>query len=327
MDCRQLEQILDTHAVSALSGAERARLTAHVAGCARCADALLGWRALADDPVTDPRAGLWPETLARVASQPMVTAPVRVRRLPRPALGLAAAVVIAVAAWFLLGQDRPADPAAQPILAQIGTAAETPAAGAFMAGRDYARLPAPAPTSVAAGVIEVCEFFSFDCIHCFNFEPQLAAWADALPAGVALVRVPVVYDEVRRTQARAFYTADVLGVLDRLRLAWFEEIHDRGNYLATRDDFRRFFVSRGVDPARFDETFDSFGVDASVRRAEQLTRAYGITSTPSMGVNGRYLVRTPAGGTHQDMLEIVDALVAAESPERERCDGDATGVC
>jgi thiol:disulfide interchange protein DsbA len=53
----------------------------------------------------------------------------------------------------------------------------------------------------------------------------------------------------------------------------------------------------------------SFGVESKIRRAtEHMTRSK-IPSTPSVVINGRYLVR---GDTYQDMLRIASYLIEKE---------------
>ena len=195
----------------------------------------------------------------------------------------------------------------------------------FVAGRDYERLPVPVPTGSADGRIEVSEFFIFWCAHCFAFEPELAAWSENKPDYVDLVRIPALFNAAAVLQAQAFYTAEALGLIDEMRGPFYDEIHVRGNPLASRRDIQKFFTRFGVAEARFDEVFDSFGVQASLERAEDLNRRYRVSSTPSIGVNGKYLTNASMTGTNEVMLEVVDSLVETEA--RGLCGGDGTAKC
>ena len=47
--------------------------------------------------------------------------------------------------------------------------------GGFKDGSDYRRLARPVPVDAAAGQIEVLEFFSYSCVHCYRFEPVMNA--------------------------------------------------------------------------------------------------------------------------------------------------------
>jgi thiol:disulfide interchange protein DsbA len=65
----------------------------------------------------------------------------------------------------------------------------------------------------------------------------------------------------------------------------------------------------GADPAKFLETYKSFGVNTKSTRARQLTDAYKIDGVPAMGVQGRFYTSGALAGSHERMLQVVDALV------------------
>ena len=125
---------------------------------------------------------------------------------------------------------------------------------------------------------------------------------------MALTRVPVVWNDEAELHARAFYTAEVLGKLDAMHAAFYEEIHTRGNRLASAAAFAEFFERFGIDAATFNEAFNSREVDARVQRAVALGREYGIRATPSLVVGGRYSTNPSLAGTR--MLAVADYLVA-----------------
>ena len=47
-------------------------------------------------------------------------------------------------------------------------------------GKDYTRLAAPQPVANAKKV-EVIEFFSYTCVHCYALDPLITAWAQKSP--------------------------------------------------------------------------------------------------------------------------------------------------
>ena len=79
---------------------------------------------------------------------------------------------------------------------------------------------------------------------------------------MSLTRVPALFNAAASLQARAYYTAEALGKLDAMHAAFYEEIQERGNALASRAALAEFFSRFGVDAATFDATFDSGEVDA-----------------------------------------------------------------
>jgi protein dithiol oxidoreductase (disulfide-forming) len=66
----------------------------------------------------------------------------------------------------------------------------SPQAG-IIAGHDYVVLDTPQRQQEAKGKIEVVEFFSWGCPHCYQFYPMLAREVAALPKDATLKRVPV----------------------------------------------------------------------------------------------------------------------------------------
>src|SRR4051812_6082157 len=89
---------------------------------------------------------------------------------------------------------------------------------------DYARTEQTIPTDNAAK-IEVTELFWYGCPHCYALEPQLAAWVKKLPADVYFKRVPGVPRPDWAPMAKAYYTLDTLGLVEKLHVPLFEAIH------------------------------------------------------------------------------------------------------
>jgi thiol:disulfide interchange protein DsbA len=207
-------------------------------------------------------------------------------------------------------------------------AASPLAASPFVAGRDYLVLNAATArfAAAASGKIEVTEFFMFLCFPCYSFEPELDRWEASAPSDVSLTRVPAMFNPRAELQARAYYTAEALGKLDTMQDAFFDEIHERGNALASRAALADFFQRFGVDAATFDATFDSSEVDARMQRAVALNREYGIVATPTVVVAGRYSTNPERGNDAAvgespwpAMLAVVDQLVAESRACRDRC--------
>jgi thiol:disulfide interchange protein DsbA len=93
---------------------------------------------------------------------------------------------------------------------------------------------------------------------------------------------------------------------------FFAEIHERRNMLDSEPKLEAFFARFGVEPTAFKAAFDSVGVQLKLQRADELSRRYRIDSVPTIIVNGKY---TTSGGdtpSYEDLLALVDELVAAE---------------
>lgn len=197
------------------------------------------------------------------------------------------------------------------LLPTLGMAAGA-ASSDFKAGEDYTLVTPPLPGD-SNGKVQVVELFWYGCPHCFKFDPMVHEWAQEKPDYIEFVRIPAIFNNPRwEIHAKAFYTAEVLGVLDKFHTPFFNAIHIDRKRLDNKDAIRDFFATIGVDNKTFDDTFDSFAVQAKVRRAADLTKKYGIDGVPTMAVNGKYLVDGPKAKTYDNLLRIVNGLAAKE---------------
>lgn len=181
-------------------------------------------------------------------------------------------------------------------------------------GQDYELLTPPQAASTQDKV-EVIEFFSYACPHCYQMQPHVVKWAAELPANAAFVRVPVSFGRREWGQlSRAFYTLEATGDLQRLDDALFEAIHKQRRPLFNLDQLAGWAAENGVDAGKFRAAFDSPGVSAKALRAEQLSRDYKVNGVPSLVVDGKYIAKGP---THADMLKIARQLVDKSAAERK----------
>ncbi|HET6565500.1 MAG TPA: thiol:disulfide interchange protein DsbA/DsbL [Xanthomonadales bacterium] len=164
------------------------------------------------------------------------------------------------------------------------------------------------------GEVEVVEAFSYMCNHCATFEPYIQSWAKRLPESVKFVRYPVVFGRgTWELYARAYNTADVMGVADQAHAALMDKIWKEREVLKSMEELAEFYKGYGVDPEVFIATSKSFAVDAKMRREQRFLMDAGVASTPNMVVNGKYLVAGNAAVANYDqLLAVVDYLVAEE---------------
>ncbi len=183
--------------------------------------------------------------------------------------------------------------------------------------KDYKALPAAQPTE-AAGKVEVLEFFQYGCGHCYDFEPTMKAWTDKKPKDVVFRYVPTVWDDSRIPQAKMFYALDEMGLLPTLHEKAYWTIHQRQVKLWERPILMKWIADQKVDAKKFEEVYESFSVDSKVKRAAQMTKAYRISGTPTVIVNGKYTTGpgyTMGAGGHPDYArfqQVLDELVAME---------------
>lgn len=186
----------------------------------------------------------------------------------------------------------------------------------FEEGVHYERLAVPVQTADESRV-EVVEAFSYACIHCKTFEPALGAWEAEQGAGVDFRRLPAIFNQTWALFAQAYYTAEVLEVVDAVHEPIFKAIHEDGRDLRDPAAMAIIFEVYGQVPKEtFNQVHASFGVRSKMQQSQAHGRAYGISGTPSMIVDGQFRTDGQMAGSNAMMLEVVDYLVAKQAAER-----------
>lgn len=209
----------------------------------------------------------------------------------------------------------PEDEAAEQPLQLANAETETGSAPErFEQGRHYELLTAAQPTGAAPGEVEVLEIFWYGCPHCYTLEPHVQGWLDdGIPAAARFDRMPATLNRSWQIHARAYYTAEALGILDEVHPALFREINVNRNFLSTPEELAEFFAGFGVSEADFTETFNSFAVQTKLRRSDSLARRYRITGVPAIVVNGKYVTGADMAGSVDGLFEVIDFLVEKET--------------
>jgi thiol:disulfide interchange protein DsbA len=193
--------------------------------------------------------------------------------------------------------------------AQVNAQGATPP---FEAGKHYTVISPAQPTSTDAGKIEVAEIFMFSCPACFSFEPHVQRWLGSKADYINFVRIPAPFNQVAILHGRAYYTAEALGKTDEIDGDFFNEFHVNRNMLDTEAKIAALFEKHGVDEATFKSTFNSFAVNAKMKRAEELVRRYRVQGTPAVVVNGKYNTGGQMAGSYEAWFAIIDDLAARE---------------
>lgn len=192
------------------------------------------------------------------------------------------------------------------LLAASGAQAQGAAA---VEGRDFVRLNPPAPVP-PGGKIDVIEFFSFGCPHCYSFEPLLEPWIKRLPPDVSFRRVPAAFNAPFEGYAKLFYALEAVGLAEQLHKRVFAAIHVQRQRLDKEADLAAFVNAAGGDGAKFVEAYKSFGVATKVRQGKQLSEAYKIDGVPTLGIHGRWFTSGSLAGGHERALQVADQLIA-----------------
>ncbi len=184
-------------------------------------------------------------------------------------------------------------------------------AGNYIAGEHYIEL-ADAVETKAFNAIEVVEVFSYGCQHCYSFEKMLTPWAENLQADVQFSKSPAIWNGLMRLFAHTFYTIEQQPKAKELHQKIFDQIVIDGRPLLSELMIGKFFSENGVNEQVFAEIFDSKAVIRQVADAEMRVKRYRIEGIPAMVVNGKYRVSLATAGSPEEMLKVVDYLIAKE---------------
>jgi protein dithiol oxidoreductase (disulfide-forming) len=194
------------------------------------------------------------------------------------------------------------------LTALLPMALATPAiAGAQEEDKSFRTLTPPQPTATP-GKIEVIEFFSFACPHCYEFYPLLNTWLAKQPKDVVLVRVPVSFNRLPwENLQRAYYALQTTGDLARLDGPLFHAIHEEHRQLFDEQSLADWVGANGGNAAKFTAAYASFGVNNLTVQADTMAEKYAVEGVPTMAVNGEYAAR---GDTFAEILNNTDKLIA-----------------
>ncbi len=185
----------------------------------------------------------------------------------------------------------------------------------FREGEHYQRISSP--VSVSGERVEVIEAFAYPCPACRNFLPHISSWEEEQDETVDFRRLPIALQRGWDLFARAYYTAEVMGVDHGAHEAMFRALHDERRQFRSFDDVAEFYTDFGVEKEAFLNTSQSFAVDSRMRQNRNQVRQLGIRSTPTMIVHGKWRVQPNSFDSYQQMIEAVQYLVEREAANLE----------
>jgi thiol:disulfide interchange protein DsbA len=203
------------------------------------------------------------------------------------------------------------------------------AATQWVEGTHYFRILPAQPTTVGEGTIEVAEAFSYGCPACNQFLPIMARLEASLPSDAELTYVPASFNAAEQWPLfqRAYYAAKTLGVDEQAHLPMFKAVWTTGELavvdLQTRrlksppptvEDIAGFYAGNAdVTEEEFLTAAKSFTVALDIKRADDWIAKCGVDRTPSFVVNGKYRLHAQSAGGIDELIELVNWLVAQES--------------
>ena len=172
----------------------------------------------------------------------------------------------------------------------------------------------PAWDTQTEDAVVVYEFFSYMCAHCASFEPYMKKLESEMPEHAKLVRIPVVFYPQWKPAAQAYYTFEAMGLVEQAHTAMFTAIHQYKKQFRTIEDVAEWAAgSFGVDKDQFLSTANSFMIDGQIRKGMQMMQALGVSSTPTLITNGKYVPNSKTFKTRDEIIDVTSYLIGLES--------------
>lgn len=192
----------------------------------------------------------------------------------------------------------------------------------YKAGTEFVELPVSiAPANDTR--LEVLEFFSYACRHCFQFEPLMKTWLDSLPQQAVFKRIPVVFgDRTWQLHAQTYFATRQLGILRQTHLPFYSAIHRDKRPLETLTTVSEFLATLDVRQTLFEEAFHGEKVHENLLEARAQVLVYQIYETPTLVIAGKYRIENSANGNWRNVLRVADFLIEREL-EHYRLAGEA----
>lgn len=195
-------------------------------------------------------------------------------------------------------------------------------------GVEYTRLAEVQPTTPDAGKVEVTEFFTYSCPHCYGFDPVLAEWVKKNAGKITFKRVHVALNEGDSVLQRVFATTEAMGITEQTHSKIFDAVHGERMRINSDEAAFSWADKAGVGRAKFIDTYRSFGMQARVNRLRAQSAAYRIDQWPMLAVGGKYMTSPyhaasgvtppPIEPEQQKMaLQVLDFLVAKVKSEQK----------
>lgn len=175
-------------------------------------------------------------------------------------------------------------------------------------GIDYKLSNVAQPTG--SGQIEVLDFFSYACIHCYHLHQSMTPWRAAMAADVRLTHVPVIFNDSWEPMARMYYALQSLGMADALQDEIYKEVHvrhlDLPDQLSTKPSRLDFIQLLAVDPNKFTDAYSSPDVERKLADGTRLEQLYQIRGTPTLIVDGKYII---SGLTPDRTVQVLSEVI------------------
>lgn len=165
--------------------------------------------------------------------------------------------------------------------------------------------------------IEVREFFSFYCPHCFTQESIMKEIAMSLPANVPFTKnhvagMPGRDADIESYLTKAMLVAQKLNQKEEVVGAIFNYIHTNKATFGEVKDIQNLLAVNGISEQQFEKGIKNFSIIATEKKMQKMTasmRRQGISAVPTLVVNGKYRPLTQSISSMEQYKALIRFLV------------------
>ena len=180
----------------------------------------------------------------------------------------------------------------------------------ILEGRDYTLVEKP--RRIRGEKIELIEFFSYACVHCYRLEPILKDWLSNQQDKIAFVQIPAVMNEYWTILGKHYFTLQRLGKLDSNHMDIFNAIHSSGKTFDSETKLFDFVKKTAIEFDSYEKMFRSIEVESELQKSNQMARRLKITAVPTLVVQGKYIVKTGRGMGLRRAKQVAEFLIDKE---------------
>lgn len=156
---------------------------------------------------------------------------------------------------------------------------------------------------------DVVEYFSYNCPHCFSFDPMLESYLHQKPENVQFRRIPVTFGrQTWKMSARAYVLAKALGKEEMLHSKIFHKVQSLNRPFRNEQDIKNFFLANGIIEESFIKALKSFTATTLTKSHQSMIKKYAIASVPTVIVNGKYKVNISHELDNDRFTQLIDYL-------------------
>lgn len=240
----------------------------------------------------------------------------------KKAFGVAIVLLVLVVAFFYVSRTNHNDPAQKPtseVASKASKSLDTRAPG-FVAGKHYQVFPNNIRDQQSIRQlmarekdhIQVLEFFNYGCRACGNLHDDMTHWLKTKPKDVTYHRFPIIFHRTWEMYAKVFYMLESMKKLDKFDNLLFKAIHEEKRPLGNERKLKLYFEEQGVPAQTFEDFYHSFVVQQHVDYAQNIAKAYEVSVSPSVIINGPHLsyVTNPSlVNTTSEFITLINFLV------------------